>query len=537
MGDRERLTQLARLAQKGSHDAFNELYRLTRDRAYFIAFSIARNEQDVLDILQDAYLKAWQGLPGLQNPEQFSAWLRQITGNAAKDYIKKRKPVLFAGGDEGDASIFDLQAEDDEAYIPDAAMDTAETRRLIMEIIDELPEDQRLCVLLYYYDEIPLGEIAAALDVPLGTAKKRLYLARTKISNALELLEKSGKAKLCGAAPLPLLAWVLRGVAAESGTALPPVILGGSAAGAAAAGSAPAAIVAATASALPQIAAAIAAVAVIAGGSAAAAKILRQQAPADFHPAAEVITEAAAEAPETADAISAEHTSFSLPPLSAFSEAQTYAYTRPSSYDMAARALITRPPAGNSASAQAPIPGTTMAAQPTAAPAAEATEAATTTGYIFTWPTASTTTTTTAATTQSTATTATTAAATTTTTTTTIAAPEPQSFRITNNGVTIEFLEGVLSEDVVLEATPLYWGVEVWDSSAMTPIDSWGISLTSGGASVQPGGSVTVYLPIPAGFTGDPGDLAVYHNDGGTYSNMNAIEQDGRMMYICSYFP
>ena len=95
----------------------------------------------------------------------------------------------------------------------------------------------------------------------------------------------------------------------------------------------------------------------------------------------------------------------------------------------------------------------------------------------------------------------------------------------------------MLGEDVVLEATPLSWGIEVWDSSTMTPIDSWGISLTSGGVSVQPSGSVTVYLPIPAGFTGDPGDLTVYHNDGGTYTNMNAIEQDGRMMYICSCFP
>ena len=163
MDNREQIATLAQRARTGDQDAFNELYRLTRDRAYFVAFSVAGNEQDALDILQDAYLKAWQGLRELQNPEQFPAGLRQITGNTAKDYLKKCKPVLFVGGDEDDADFFSMQAETNQAYIPDAAMDTEETRRLIMEIIDDLPEDQRLCVLMHYYDELSLGEIAAAL--------------------------------------------------------------------------------------------------------------------------------------------------------------------------------------------------------------------------------------------------------------------------------------------------------------------------------------------------------------------------------------
>jgi len=113
------------------------------------------------DIVQDAYLKAWQGLGGLQKPEQFPVWLRQITGNAAKDYIKKRKSVMFASGDDDEPSIFDLQPEEDGEYIPDTSMDTAETRCLIMEIVDELPEDQWLCVMMYYYDELPLPSAAA----------------------------------------------------------------------------------------------------------------------------------------------------------------------------------------------------------------------------------------------------------------------------------------------------------------------------------------------------------------------------------------
>lgn len=257
----------------GGQDAFNELYHLTRDRAHFVALSITRNEQDALDIVQDAYLKAWQGIGNLQKPEQFPAWLRQTTGNAAKDYIKKRKPAMFAsgGGDDG-PSIFDLQPEEDGEYIPDVSLDTAETRRLIMAIVDELPEDQRLCVLMYYYDEIPLGEIAATLDVPVGTVKKRLHLARKKISDGVEGLEKEHGVKLYGAAPIPLLIWLLKGAASTSAANLPPVILGSTAAAGTAAGGITAAAASskvAAAVALPKVVAAVAATGLYIIGAAA----------------------------------------------------------------------------------------------------------------------------------------------------------------------------------------------------------------------------------------------------------------------------
>ena len=130
MDNREHIAALAQKARTGNQDAFNELYLLTRDRAYFVAFSITKDEQDALDILQDSYLKAWQGIGSLQNPEQFPAWLHQITGNTAKNYVRQRKPQLFQPGVEDETDILGLQAEKDSGYIPDAAMDTEGTRRL-----------------------------------------------------------------------------------------------------------------------------------------------------------------------------------------------------------------------------------------------------------------------------------------------------------------------------------------------------------------------------------------------------------------------
>jgi len=185
MNDQTAIAELVRKAAQGDQGAFNSLYLRTRDRAYFVAHSITKNEQDALDILQEAYLKAWQSLDSLEQPELFGAWFRQITGNTAKNFIKKQKPWLFVpkNGEEND--VLDWQPENDTGYIPDAAMDVVETRRLIMELVDALPEDQRLCVLLYYYDEMSVGDIAAALKVPVGTVKNRLFVARQKISKGV----------------------------------------------------------------------------------------------------------------------------------------------------------------------------------------------------------------------------------------------------------------------------------------------------------------------------------------------------------------
>ena len=88
-------------------------------------------------------------------------------------------------------------------------MDYAETKRLMKEILDGLPEDQKLCVLMYYYEELSVAEIADALGCSTGTVKSRLNYARKKIRNDVEELERKGT-KLYSVAPLPFILWMLR---------------------------------------------------------------------------------------------------------------------------------------------------------------------------------------------------------------------------------------------------------------------------------------------------------------------------------------
>ncbi|MDR1465890.1 MAG: sigma-70 family RNA polymerase sigma factor [Oscillospiraceae bacterium] len=229
--DKEKIGVLVQEAAAGSQEAFEQLYHLTRQQAYFVAFSVAKNEADAKDILQESYLKAYQNLARLEQPERFSAWLNRITANQAKNYISRRQPESFAEY-EGESAA-DWQEETDLDFLPDERMDLQEIRALVGRIVTELPEDQRLCVLLRYYDDMEVAEIAQALELPEGTVKSRLSRARKKIAAALETAQRKGF-RLFAAAPIPLFAYVIKLLFQEAGDdKFPPLLWFGAAATAA----------------------------------------------------------------------------------------------------------------------------------------------------------------------------------------------------------------------------------------------------------------------------------------------------------------
>ena len=523
MTDREHIAELARQAAQGSREAFNDLYLLTRDRVYFVAFSITQNEQDALDILQESYLKAWQRMGGFQPPWEFMAWINQIAGNTAKNFVKQRKPHLFQTSGEDKADPLDLQEEKDSEYIPDAAMDTAETRSLIMEIIDGLPEDQRLCVLMYYYEDIPLKEIAAALEIPYSTVMSRMALARKKISGGVEALEKKG-AKLYGAAPIPLLIWLLKNAASKSAN-LPPVILDGAAAagagGVAAGTTLPNAIAGV---ALPKIIAGLAAAIVVTGGTVTATLLLRKPPrPSDD------ITAAA-----TAAAVSAESIPISNYLLPFLDETQTQPHTQ--NLPQSSYAPETQP-------AIAGV-GTTAGASKTTAPTV--TSGTTRTGKTTTKtskPTIRTSASTTAATRTTTnptsATTSTTTTATTTTTTTQPPAPQPISK--SSNGVIVEYMSGTLPEGVVFEAIPGSgnYTSQIVNLEAETIVSQFLLRFTLNGSPVGGiAGKVTIRLPVPAAELQNAEVLEAQHLIAPSrMDDMSARYENGYLVFTTTYLP
>lgn len=205
------LEKLVKDAIAGEDTAIERIYEMTYRQGYSVAIQIVKNEQDALDMLQDAYVSAFRNLNSLQNPEKLRSWFNQIVANRCKDWLKKKKPQLFTDitPEENDIDFEDTIENENMTFSPDQSVDYAETKRLMGEILDGLPEDQKLCVLMYYYEELSVSEIAETLGCSAGTVKSRLNYARKKIKSDVEALEKKGT-KLYNIAPLPFILWMLR---------------------------------------------------------------------------------------------------------------------------------------------------------------------------------------------------------------------------------------------------------------------------------------------------------------------------------------
>ena len=230
--------ELVLLARQDDQNAINELYNQTFKKAYFVARTAIKSSDgdyssQIEDILQDAYVKAFSSLDKLEDPEKFQGWLDTIVINRCKDFLKKKKPTLFSdmaseNSNDGSTLEFEDSRENDRMeFKPKESVDYGETKRLIAEMLDRMPEDQKMCLLMYYYEEMSVRQIAEAMDCSEGTIKSRLNYARKNLKGQVLELEKKGTKLYCMPL-LPFLYWFFREQAAE--------FIGGTVAGAVAAG-------------------------------------------------------------------------------------------------------------------------------------------------------------------------------------------------------------------------------------------------------------------------------------------------------------
>ena len=263
--------EMLALAAKGNQYAIEDLYRLTYNSVYKTTKVLIQDEDTVLDIVQDSYVKAFQSLDQLDCPENFRAWIKKIATNKAKDYLKKKKPILFSEMANEDGDEIDFLDERLDHY-PELVIDRKETTRLMKQILDTLSEDQRLVIGMFYYEQMSVKEIAESLGCSENTVKSRLNYGRKKVEVQVKEMEKRGT-KLYSLAPLPFLLWLFRmdAQAAEvpSAAVLDAVTAECAAAGAAAAGSLGAAAAAGAKALVAKIIAGALAVTVVIGGAVA----------------------------------------------------------------------------------------------------------------------------------------------------------------------------------------------------------------------------------------------------------------------------
>ncbi len=176
----ERVLQLVKQNDQAAQRAlFEEFYR----RTYAVAFSILRSRESAEDITQDAFIKAFQNLQQLREPEKFGAWLAVIASNLARNTLKREKKVVYSD----DLSQYESGGFNN---TEETAMRSLQSEQ-IRQALQILPPDQHQVVILQYYYDLKLEDIAALLKVSVGTVKSRLFRAREKLSRILEPIEAS----------------------------------------------------------------------------------------------------------------------------------------------------------------------------------------------------------------------------------------------------------------------------------------------------------------------------------------------------------
>lgn len=174
--------ELVVAALAGNTQAFDVLITRYRRAMLTIAQQIVRNPTDAEDVVQDAFLRAFEALPQLSDLNRFGAWLHSITRNRALRYYKNAgryhpqedmEPYLNRGGD--------TSAED-----PAQIVERELTQQAIRAAIQELPTDYQAVIELYYWAEMPQKRMAEFLSVPLTTVKWRLHKAKELLKTILE---------------------------------------------------------------------------------------------------------------------------------------------------------------------------------------------------------------------------------------------------------------------------------------------------------------------------------------------------------------
>ena len=199
------IKELVLSAKNGNKKAFDKLYKLTSNDVWFTCVSLLKDEENAKDIMQETYITAFLKLDTLKDEEKFCGWLTAIATNKSKNKLKGK--VEYQIDDE----ILIAETETDELMLPEEYINKAEKRKVLLQIIeDTLSFNQYQVVLMFYFNELSIAEIAQALEISEGTVKSRLNSSRAKMKTAIEDYENKSGDRLHGGVVVPFFTTIFR---------------------------------------------------------------------------------------------------------------------------------------------------------------------------------------------------------------------------------------------------------------------------------------------------------------------------------------
>ena len=184
--------QLVQQVLAGQRQSFDELVQRYQRQAVAVSYRLLGNTQDAMEVTQDAFLKAFTSLDSLQKPEAFGGWLMRIVSNLSLNFRRSRKirqqlPLddAFAGASDSQESAGGsewMSRGDDPLH----ALESREMGVRLQQALNELPEKQRLAIIMFTIQEMPQKQVAEALECSVEAVKWHVFQGRKKLKELLK---------------------------------------------------------------------------------------------------------------------------------------------------------------------------------------------------------------------------------------------------------------------------------------------------------------------------------------------------------------
>ena len=189
MSDNVSDRELVERVQRGERKAFDLLMLKYQHRIAKLIARYVQEPAEILDVAQEAFMKAYRAIPRFRGDSAFYTWMYRIAINTAKNYLaaQARRP-RESGVDVTDAEQFDGVAELKEYATPEGLALTEEIQQTVIAAIEALPQDLKVAISLRELEGLSYEDIARVMECPIGTVRSRIFRAREAINARLEPL-------------------------------------------------------------------------------------------------------------------------------------------------------------------------------------------------------------------------------------------------------------------------------------------------------------------------------------------------------------